>query len=402
MRGDFRNGAGALTGPLLLDEGVTARDDRLPRAWTRRSVQLTLLSALVLITAVGRAWVIGRYTEPDGDAKGHLGIAAALLKDPLRVGVHWVWPPGYHYFLAGLLGLGVTAQGVRYLNCVLAALLPFLVWSYASRTNSPSASSLERVAPFLAGALCAAMPVVNLLGSSAQPGTLFAILVLVAAASIDRRRFALGGVALSAAVMVRYEAAGAIAILATLRLVGAVPQLARRLPKSIVAYCSFPLVLVLPPVVTVLAWLFAHRVAEGTWLGFIREIYRYTHEQRQTFFHQDVWTDFVFFPVVQPYYLFGLTLPLCLLGIRRAWTAGFIVPLGIYVFLLGSYTCKGVLASGRYYESLTPYICIAAAHGAVVLGQRWRPGALLAYAAAFGHVAKLLLLTGRWTFHLAW
>jgi hypothetical protein len=60
-----------------------------------------------------------------------------------------------------------------------------------------------------------------------------------------------------------------------------------------------------------------------------------------------------------------------------------------------------VLASGRYYESLTPYLCIAAAHGALLIGQRWRPGALLASAVAFAHVAKLLLLNGRWTFHFA-
>lgn len=382
--------------------GALSASEGLPRAWAARSLRLTLLGAIVLATAIGRAWVIRHYAEPDGDAKGHLGIASALLKDPFRVGVHWVWPPGYHYFLAGLLGLGVTAQGVRFLNCALAAILPILVWKYAARSTAASESSLERLAPFLAGALCAAMPVVNLLGSSAQPGTLFAILVLLTVWSIDSGRFALGAAALSAAVMVRYEAAGAIALLAVLRLVGAYRPLARRMPKVLAAGCSFPPVLVVLPLATVLAWLLAHRIAEGTWLGFLRELYRYTHAQRETFFHQDPWTDFLFFPVVQPYYLFGLTLPLFLIGIRRAWTAGFVVPLGIYLFLLGSYTCKGVLASGRYYESLTPYLCIAAAHGALVIGQRWRPGALLAFAAAFGHVAKLLLLIGRWTFHLAW
>jgi len=391
-----------MSASAMLELGGTANEDRLPRAWAKGPWQLTLLGAVVLAMAVGRAWVISHYAEPDGDAKGHLGIAAALLKDPFRVGVHWVWPPGYHYFLAGLLGLGVTAQGVRFLNCILAAVLPILVWGYAARSRVPSKSSLEGLAPFLAGALCAAMPVVNLLGSSAQPGTLFAILVLLTVWSIDSGRFALGGSALSAAVMVRYEAAGAIAVLLVLRLVGACPPLARRTPKALAAACSLPPVLVALPLATVLGWLLAHRVAEGTWLGFLRELYRCTRAQREIFFHQDRWTDFLFFPVVQPYYLFGLTLPLFLLGIRRAWTAGGVVPLGIYLFLLGSYSCKGVLASGRYYESLTPYLCIAAAHGALAIGQRWRPGGLLAFAAAFGHVAKLLLLIGRWTFHLAW
>lgn len=383
---------------------VHGADEALPEAQERRLSRwpLLVLGAAVLVTAVGRAWIIGHYPEPDGDAKGHLGIAASLLSDPFRVGVHWVWPPGYHYFLAALLGLGMNGQGVRLLNCTLAALLPVLLWGYGARTVAPTASRLERHAPVLAGVLCAAMPVVNLLGSSAQPGTLFAILVLLTVWAIDCERFALGGAALSAAVMVRYEAAGAVALLAGLRLVGCSPAITRRLPASLSAACRLPLALVVPPLVTVGAWLFAHRVAEGSWFGFLRELYRYTHAQRQTFFHQDAWTDFLFFPVVQPYYLFGLTLPLFLLGVRRAWRTGFVVPLGIYLFLLGSYTFKGALASGRYYESLSPFLCIAAAHGAFVVGERWRPATLLAYGAALTHVVRLLLQTGRWTFHVAW
>ncbi|MGO8995897.1 MAG: hypothetical protein ACLQVI_21500, partial [Polyangiaceae bacterium] len=240
------------------------------------------------------------------------------------------------------------------------------------------------------------------LGTSAQQGTLFAILVLSTVWSIDTGRFAIGGVALAVAVMVRYEAAGAIALLAGLRLAGCFAPIARRVPAPLADLCRAPLALVAPPVLAVLAWLIAHRVADGSWFGFLHEIVRYTHAQRQTYFHQDPWTDFLFFPVVQPYYLFGLTLPLFLLGIRRAWRSGFVVPLGIYLFLLSSYMFKDVLASGRYYESLTPYLCIAAAHGAVVVGERWRPATVLAFGAAFVHVVRLLMLNGRWTFHLAW
>ncbi len=382
------------------DERVSPGEERLLRILRR--CPLFALGLAVIATAAGRAWVISHCSEPDGDAKGHLGIAASLLGDPLRVAVHWVWPPGYHYWLAALLRLGVSAQGVRFLNCALAATLPILVWQYGVQTASPSASRLERLAPVCAGVLCAVMPVVNLLGSSAQPGTLFAVLVLVTVWSIDRQRFALGGAALAAAVMVRYEAAGAIALLLCLRLLGCFPAMTRRLPRTVAAACALPLALVVPPVAAVGAWLFAHRVADGTWLGFVRELYRCTREQRQIFVHGDPWTDFIYFPIVQPYHLFGRTLPLFLLGIRRAWRTGFVVPLGIYLFLLGSYTFKGALASDRYYESLTPFLCLAAAHGAFVLGERWRPATVLAYGAALAHVVRLLLQTGRWTFHLAW
>jgi len=357
------------------------------------------LGSIVLFTTAARLWVIRLFPEPDGDAKGHLGIAMALLSDPLRVAVHWVWPPGYHYFLAALLAAGVTAQGVRVLNCLLAALLPFLVWRYGERTLSPSASGAARLAPFLAGLLCAAMPIVNLLGTSAQQETLFTILVLWTAWAIDTRRFALGGALLAIAGMIRYEAWGAVGLLAGLSAAGSLPAVVRRLPAPLARACRVPPVVVVPSLVAIAGWLLAHRVADGSFFGFIREIHRYTQLQRASF-HQDPWFELLWFPIKEPYYLFGLTLPLFFLGARRAWRLGYVVPLGIYLFLLASYASKSALGSARYYESMTPFLCISAAYGAATIGERWRWALPLSFGAAFAHVAWLLVLTGRWTFHV--
>jgi hypothetical protein len=357
------------------------------------------LGAVVLITAGVRVWVIRHYPEPDGDAKGHLGIAAALISDPFNVARHWVWPPGYHYYLAALLRLGLTPEGIRLLDCVLAALLPVLVWCYGERTLDPSATRAARHAPFLAAVLLAVMPIVNLLGTSAQQETLFTILVLGAAWSVDAGRFALGGSLLAAATMVRYEACGAVGVLAGLRVLGLFPGISRRLPPALARACRVPAVVFVPSILAMAAWLLAHRIADGTWMGFLVELYRYTRLQRQSF-HQDGWTDLLWFPVLQPYYIFGLTLPLFFLGIRRAWRVGFTVPLGIWLFLVVSYTFKGVLGSGRYYESLTPFECLAAAYGVAVLGERRRWAQPVAFAAALAHVTWLLLRAGRWAFHV--
>ncbi len=370
-------------------------EEDLERSSSRRH-GLTL-GALVLLFAALRVWAILHYPEPDTDVPGHLGIAAALLEHPLRVDVHWVYPPGYHYFLAGLLALGVTAQGVRLLNCALTALLPLLVWRYGESTVSPSASPSARLAPFLAGALCAVMPIVNLLGTSAQQETLFTLLVLGSVWSLDSGRFARGGALLAVAAMVRYEACGAVALLAGLRLLGFFPALVRRLPPPVARACRLPAAAVVPGLVAMAGWLLAHRLSDGTWLGFLRELYRFTHIQRDSF-HQDRWTDLVWFPVMQPYYLFGLALPLFLLGLRRAWRDGFVIPLGIYLFLLASYTFKCALGSGRYYESLTPFVCVSAAYGASVIGERWRAAFPVAYGAAFAHVLRLLAASGGWMF----
>jgi hypothetical protein len=187
-------------------------------------------------------------------------------------------------------------------------------------------------------------------------------------------------------------------LLAGLRVVGAVPPLLKRLPEPLARLCRLPVVVFVPSLLAVGGWLLAHRVADGTWLGFLHELYRYTHIQRDSF-HQDRWTELLWFPVTEPYYLFGLTLPLFLVGARRAWRTGFLVPVGIYLFLLVSYLFKGALGSARYYESLTPYVCISAAYGMSRLGERWRTAQPLAFAAALVHVVWLLVLTGRWTFH---
>src|ERR1700690_2975739 len=164
----------------------------------RRSWWAVVFGVVIIVTSVARVWVICHYPEPDSDAKGHLGIAAALRTHPLSVAVHWVWPPGYHYLLALLLAVGITAAGVRFLNCFLATILPFLVWSYTKRTLAPTDRD-ARLVPLLAGVLCAAMPIVNVLGTSAQQGTLFAILILAAVWAIDTDHFVLGGSSLAAA-----------------------------------------------------------------------------------------------------------------------------------------------------------------------------------------------------------
>ena len=88
------------------DASLPGVQGRSPSRWLA-----LVLGAVVLTTAVGRAWVIGHYAEPDGDAKGHLGIAKALLTDPLSVRRHWVWPPGYHYFSRGSSGPAWTGRG---------------------------------------------------------------------------------------------------------------------------------------------------------------------------------------------------------------------------------------------------------------------------------------------------
>ncbi len=332
-----------------------------------------LLTAVIVVALVVRLWAIGRFPEPDTDAAGHLGIARALLAHPLSVSVHWVYLPAYHYVLALLEGVGLGATGVRVVNCVLAAAIPVVVLRYARDTGSG-----ERVA-IMAALLCAIAPLVNLLGISGQQETLFTLLVVGTAWAIDTDHPRRAGALLVFAVLVRYEAWGALALLVAL-------QLARRTPRV-------PWVVTWPAVCAVLAWLLARRLADGEWLGFLRELYRYAHRQSEVFDRGPLW-----FAYRQPLAVFGwVVLGLFFVGFRRAWRVGHVVPLGICLFLEAAYLFRGALGSARYYESLTPFVALGAAHGVRVLGARRRWLARLAFAVAF---SRLLVLSARfcgWT-----
>jgi hypothetical protein len=377
-----------------VSEGATAGARGRPAGW-----RWLTLGAVLLLTAALRVWLVLRFPEPDADAPGHLGIAAAVLNDPFNVQLHWVWPPGYHFLLAALLRVGFTGDGVRLFNGALAALIPVLVWRHAERVLEPSAADPTRLAPFFAGLLCAVMPVVNILGTSAQQETVFTLLVIGVAWSSDVRRFALSGVLLALACMVRYEAWGGVGLLVGLRFLGFFPALTRRLPEPLARACRLPLVLIVPSILVTAAWFLAHRLADGSFFGFIQEIFRYTAIQREVFL-QDSWGAVVAFAVWVPYYMFGLSLVLFFLGLRRAFRVGSIVPVGIYLFLMASYASKSALSSARYYESLTPFVCFSAACGATVLAERWRHALLVSFAIVFAHVVWLLLLYARTTYPL--
>jgi hypothetical protein len=326
------------------------------------------IACLVVPAVLVRLWLIRNFPEPDTDAAGHLGIARALIADPANVGIHWVYLPAYHFILAALLLVGLDANGIRLVNCALAALVPLLVLRYGRSTADPVDDERSRFVPWMAAALCAVSPLVNLLGTSAQQETLFTILVLGAVWSLDRERPLLAGMLLALASLVRYEAWGAVVLIIALRAVGSVPSITRRLPDRVRRACRLSVAVVLPSLVAVGLWLLAHKLREGQWFGFLRELYRYSHAQRETFRR-----DWLWFPVTQPLYVFGSVMALLFLaGLTRAWRPSYAIPLGIHLFLVGAFVFKGALGSARYYESLMPFVALSAAHGACTVGARWR------------------------------
>ena len=321
-----------------------------------------------LATLCARVRAIPLLPEPDNDALAHVDIAKRLLAQPFRLNLHWVWLPGYHYYLYALFSLGTRPEAIRFINAGLALVLSLLLFGYArTRSKHPTV-------PWLAALFCAVAPIVNLMGISAQQETLFSILVLACAWAIEARRFFSAGLLLAIAAMVRYEAWGAVGVIAALGAAQYYPTLAKRLPRFARGQKEL-LIVATPALLAIFGWLTVQRVASGKWFSTLHELFRFTKNQRAVLSH-GAWMDLFWFPVILPLFLFGLALPLALVGLERAWSTGFLVPAGILGFLTLSYASKGSLGSGRYFEALAPFVCLCAAEGIVRLSER-RPPALL-------------------------
>lgn len=370
-----------------------------PRRHWRWLALLLIIAPLFFV----RVWIIDHLPDPDTDAAGHLGIARALIAHPTMISLHWVYLPAYHYLLALLEALGLSSTAIRISNAALAAVVPVVVLRYGDSTMSPSTTGAARHVPLMAALFCAICPLVNLLGTSAQQETLFALLVLGAVWSIDVQRFGLGGVLLAIAALIRYEAWGAVALLFAACTVGCFPRITSRLPAPVARICALPRIVVVPSLVAIGGWLLAHKLSDGQWFGFLRELYRYAHVQRVSI-HRTSHADWLWFPIEQPLFVFGwIVAGLFFIGIRRAWRPSTIIPLGIYSFLQGAYLFKGALGSARYYESLMPFIALGAAHGACLVGElrpwaKWRRLVVSSiFAATFWQLAMLSAQMYRWT-----
>src|SRR5262245_25936819 len=101
----------------------------MPGPWPLRSGAVPTLLA---VGAIGlfAAWRLECLTlgpDPDTDAYGHLMIARQMLETPGNASIHWVWLPGYHALLALFVLVGLSLDGVRVFNALLAAVPPLLL-----------------------------------------------------------------------------------------------------------------------------------------------------------------------------------------------------------------------------------------------------------------------------------
>jgi hypothetical protein len=239
-----------------------------------RTPTLVVLALAVAALAAWRAACVLAGPDIDTDAYAHHVIARQILADPTDLSVHWVWLPLFHYAQVPLVALGGTLDDVRWVNVVLSALPPIVLFAYVRTTcrRRPGWTAADATA-LLAALFAAACPIVMQMGTTGQPEPLFALLVLGVAIAFEQRRYRTAAALLGAAVMLRYEAWATLAAVAAIAALEPAWRRARGLEPEPGARRAWTVVLV--PALLILGWAAMRRPVDGRWFGFLGDTHAF-------------------------------------------------------------------------------------------------------------------------------
>jgi hypothetical protein len=375
------------------------------------------MAAAVAALAAWRAACVLAGPDVDTDAYAHHMIARAILADPRDLGVHWVWLPLFHYLQVPLVALGGTMDDVRWINVLLSAAVPVVLFGYVRRSTPADGAAMSPDATALLAALfAAACPIAMQMGTTAQSEPLFALLALSIAVAYERRRYVTAALLLGVAVVVRYEA---WAIFATAGAIIAVEevhdQLGRRRGRTGERPPPRRWLVVVIPLVPILAWAVLRRPVDGRWFGFLGDTHTFASQavvdKAGSRGFVGLVGDALYYPAFVAVRVLGPVAVLAPFGVLRTWRrqgARFVLLLAACLaFVSLTWVQRSSLGLDRHFVAVVALYATFAAQGAAVIAERlagWidslgrsgRPGRLVsdrARAFAARGVAAIVALT---------
>lgn len=289
--------------------------------------------------------------DPDSDAYGHHAIARQILVHPRDLTVHWVWLPLWHYLQAGAILLGATLQTIRLFNAVLGAAIPILLYEIMRpRHRDP--------APVIAAVVAALSPIGMQMATTGQTEPLFAVLILTVVLALEKEEIALATVAMTLAVILRYESWAVPPALVVYFLID------RGKPKKRWA------VIVLPAV-AVLAWAAIRKPVDGGWFVFLRATREFANAATGSkgSYRLD---DLLYYAVHVPWRVVGYPLVLVPFGIihtiRRDGLRFCAVFGSILAIITLSWMQRSSLGLERHFVVIVPFYAALIANGIVAIG----------------------------------
>ena len=335
----------------------------------RKNIELSLLLFTIAAVAVWQIVFVIQLPDGDTDAYAHFIIARDIVRNGSNLSLHWVWLPLFHYIGAFFVLIGPEMQSLRYVNVIIWNAIPLILYFYLKKKET------ESLIPFSAALLTALSPIGILMGTTAQPEPLFALLILLFIIFFDKGKFIISAIILSASCMLRYEAWAVLMGIGLFILVSIFKEKSLKLSafgKSLLVYF-----VILLPALTILCWSVLRYFSDGQWFLFLHGTQKFASDalRQNNSVDGGLFTfvkDLFFYPFWIPFIFTGITVLLAPLGFKKFYTENrvmFVTGISILVFISVSWIMKANLGLNRHFTSIIPFYSVMAAYGLYILNE---------------------------------
>jgi len=322
---------------------------------------LSVLLGTVLLVSLWQLYFIMNIPDIDTDAYVHHTIARQIIMSPKDLSIHWVWLPLFHYLSAGVILIGAGMEAVRIINIFIWASIPIALFLFLYNQDREKNLLLA----FLSSIFCSLFPVGILMGTTAQPEPLFALLILLFVITASNNKFILSSLFLTLACLLRYEAWAVLIAVLVLYVSDIIKSRKFIFDKRILNF--------LLPGVFILIWAVLREPFDGKFFGFLFQTQKFANDalQETNSFQggllKILW-DFIHYPVFIPVIFSGINMIFVPFGFvsclnKNKWLM--YSGISILVFITASWMFKSNLGLNRHFVSLIPLYTTMTAYGLI-------------------------------------
>jgi hypothetical protein len=322
---------------------------------------LSVLLGTVLLVSIWQLYFIFNIPDIDTDAYVHHTIARQVIMSPKDLSIHWVWLPLFHYISAGVILLGAGMDTVRIINIFIWGAIPVILFFFLYNRDRENNLLLA----FLSSVFCSLFPIGILMGTTAQPEPLFALLILLFVVTASNNKFVLSSIFLTLACLLRYEAWAVLMAVFVLYINDIIKSKKIIFDKRILNF--------LLPGIFILIWAVLREPFDGKLFGFLFQTQKFANDalQETNSFQGGILKiirDFIHYPVVIPVLFTGINIIFAFFGFipclrKNKWLM--YSGISILAFITASWMFKSNLGLNRHFVSLIPLYTTMAAYGLI-------------------------------------